>query len=92
MAHPYTPTTYRRPFLQRVRSARTVAGLSPAEIAERLKIPKDTYLRYETRTLLPHHLVEAFCVVTGCNLVWLLTGSHQRADRPGGTDSIRHHA
>ena len=54
MAKPYTPTQYRKAFTGRVKAARTVSGLSPLETAEKLGIPKDTYHRYETRTLLPH--------------------------------------
>ena len=77
---PYTPTTYRRAFVQRVRAARTLASLQPLEMANKLGVPKDTYHRYETRTLLPHHLLEIFCQLTGQDLHWLITG---RLQRPG---------
>lgn len=79
---PYTPTTYRRAFVQRVRAARTLASLNPLEMANKLGVPKDTYHRYETRTLLPHHLLEIFCQLTGTDLQWLITG---RLHRPGLT-------
>lgn len=76
---PYTPTTYRRAFVQRVRAARTLASLNPLEMANLLGVPKDTYHRYETRTLLPHHLLEVFCQLASCDLHWLITGRLQRA-------------
>lgn len=79
---PYTPTTYRRAFVQRVRAARTLASLNPLEMANLLGVPKDTYHRYETRTLLPHHLLETFCQLVNCDLQWLITG---RLHRPGLT-------
>src|SRR5581483_3703613 len=69
-----TPTRYRRQFFERVRAARVSAGKSPAEMAQLLRVPKDTYHRYETRTLLPHHLMEIFCKLTRSDLDWLVTG------------------
>ena len=84
MAKPYTPTQYRKAFTGRVKAARTVSGLSPLETAEKLGIPKDTYHRYETRTLLPHHLRERFCTLMGCDLVWLITGARLRPDAASG--------
>lgn len=80
VAKPYTPTTYRNAFVQRVRSARILAEKNPLEMAQLLGVPKDTYHRYETRTLLPHHLIETFCELTGQELHWLVTGRHQRAE------------
>jgi hypothetical protein len=79
VSKPYTPTTYRNAFVQRVRAARTLAEKNPLEMAQLLGVPKDTYHRYETRTLLPHHLLETFCKLTGQDLTWLITGRHQRA-------------
>jgi DNA-binding XRE family transcriptional regulator len=69
-----TPTRYRRAFFERIRAARVSAGKSPAEMAQLLGVPKDTYHRYETRTLLPHHLMEKFCRLTDKELDWLITG------------------
>lgn len=83
---PYTPTSYRKAFVQRVRAARTLAEKNPLEMAQLLGVPKDTYHRYETRTLLPLHLVESFCLLTGTNLHWLITGRQLRPD--SGADSV----
>lgn len=86
---PYTPTTYRNAFVQRVRAARTLAEKNPLEMAQLLGVPKDTYHRYETRTLLPHHLLELFCKLTGQDLTWLVTGRHQRPDAGGDSLATR---
>lgn len=86
---PYTPTTYRNAFVQRVRAARTLAEKNPLEMAQLLGIPKDTYHRYETRTLLPHHLLETFCKLTGQDLTWLITGRHRRPEPEGDSLDAR---
>jgi len=86
---PYTPTTYRRAFVQRVRAARTLASKNPLEMAQLLGVPKDTYHRYETRTLLPHHLIELFCQLTGADLFWLVTGRLHRPSLQTETQAPR---
>jgi len=86
---PYTPTTYRKAFLARVRAARTVANREPIDVAAKLGIPKDTYLRYESRTLLPHHLVLPFCLYTGADPTWLVTGERFRVDADGNAVPAR---
>lgn len=86
---PYTPTTYRNAFVQRVRAARTLAEKTPLEMAQLLDVPKDTYHRYETRTLLPHHLLETFCKLTGQDLTWLITGKHRRSEPAGDSLAAR---
>jgi len=49
-------------------------------MAELLGVRKDTYHRYETRTLMPHHMVELFCRLTDQELNWLVTGQRLRLD------------
>lgn len=77
---PSTPRQYREDFLQRTESARVVSGLSREELVQRLaeasgtKIKPDTYKRWETRTLMPHHLIIPFCEITGADPYMLLTG------------------
>ncbi len=76
-----TPRQYREDFLRRVISARTVAGMSREDVIaglERgtgLKIKLQTYKKWETRTLLPHHLIIPFCEVTGADPYMILTGT-----------------
>lgn len=89
MGKPYTPTTYRKAFVQRVRASRIQADQSPLDMAKLLGIPKDTYHRYETRTLLPHHLLQTFCNLTGQDLYWLVTGSRFRADTDSDSGTSR---
>lgn len=70
-----TPSQWRDQFIERVRAARIVSGRKPIEVAAALGVNIDTYNRWETRALLPHHLVMPFCSITGADPVMLLTGS-----------------
>jgi hypothetical protein len=71
---PSTPSQWRDEFIARVRSARIVSGKKPVEVAAYLGVSLDTYNRWETRALLPHHLVMPFCTFVGADPVMLLTG------------------
>jgi hypothetical protein len=86
-----SPAAYRAAFFKRVRTAREFYSDSPQEMAKALGIPYGTYVRYETRTMLPHHLIPRFCQITGVSADWLFHGpSAARAlssQRPAtGTD------
>lgn len=83
-----TPAQYRTKFFERIRAARSLAGKNPAQMAELLGVPKDTYHRYETRTLLPHHLIPVFCQLTGTEIDWLL-GGFRRAGRGSNPEASR---
>jgi hypothetical protein len=72
---PSTPATYRKQFIDRLRSLRVASGLTPDEIAQRLGVRMDTYQRWEKRTLIPHHLIMPFCDATQADPYLLLTGS-----------------
>lgn len=84
-----SPAKYRAAFVQRVRAARVLSGKSPADMATLLGVPKDTYHRYETRTLLPHHLIELFCDLTGTDIPRLITGLQRRSEPKGDPGSTR---
>lgn len=84
-----TPAQYRAKFVERVRAARALAGKSPAEMAELLGVNKDTYHRYETRTLLPHHLMTLFCQMTGTEVDWLVRGFRRGAERGSNPEASR---
>ncbi len=73
-----TPTAYEDSFRRRVRSARALYTEEPKEMARALGVREDTYYRYETRTMLPHHLIPRFCELTGVTVEWLMNGP-----RPG---------
>lgn len=69
-----TPASFRREFCERVRAARVTSSKTAQEVAEYLGVPKDTYLRWESRALLPHHLIAPFCEITRTDIYRLLTG------------------
>jgi YrbI family 3-deoxy-D-manno-octulosonate 8-phosphate phosphatase len=72
MADRSSPEAFQRAFLARTRSVRRAAGLSRAEAARRLGIDPDAYAAFETRSLLPHHLIAAFARLVGVPLASLL--------------------
>jgi transcriptional regulator with XRE-family HTH domain len=56
---------FRTVFCARVRALRIAQGMTQAEMAEALGIGGEAYRSYESRALMPHHLVEAFARITG---------------------------
>lgn len=44
-------------------------------MAKALDIPADRYRKYESRTPLPHELLERFALITGVTLEYLVTGN-----------------
>lgn len=71
---PTSPATYRAQFFERVRTARKFYTDHPPTMAEALGVDKGTYYRYETRLMLPHHLIPLFCEITGVPMDWLMKG------------------
>jgi DNA-binding XRE family transcriptional regulator len=71
---PMAPTAYEEAFRRRVRAARALYTEEPKEMARALGVREDTYYRYETRTMLPHHLIERFCQITGVTVDYLIKG------------------
>ena len=69
-----TPSAYEEAFRRRVRNARALYTENPKEMARALGVREDTYYRYESRTMLPHHLMQRFCEITGVTLEWLVNG------------------
>lgn len=63
--------------LQRTKEARNRVGASQAEMARMLRIGHSAYKRYEDRTPLPHHLIEAFCGITQTDIHYFVTGRHR---------------
>lgn len=69
-----TPASYKAAFFKRVRAARMRFTENPPEMAKALGVPKDTYYRYEERTMLPHHLIPRFCELCDVKVDWLILG------------------
>lgn len=68
-------------FLGRTVAARALKFKSGREMAIALGWGEDqqaTYSKYETRTPLPHYLIQQFCKIVGVEVEWLMTG-----DGPG---------
>ncbi len=81
-----TAQAYAEAFIGRVRALRAASGLSAAEMARRLGVEDETYGAFETKTLLPHHLIPAFAALTGSTLRFVLAGEPAR--EPDGGDRL----
>jgi DNA-binding XRE family transcriptional regulator len=84
-----TPAQYRAKFFERVRAARNMGGHSPAEMARLLDVPKDTYHRYESRVLMPHHLIPQFCQLNGVEVEWLVRGGRREEVQAPQKQAVR---
>lgn len=73
---------YKQAFIERVKAARIAAGMKQWQIAEALGIPQPLYKHYETRSLLPHHLIGRFCIVARADPEWLVTGRGPKLPKP----------
>jgi len=82
MADSETEAQYKEAFFERVRAARTAANMKQWQLANALDMPQDKYKQYEGRSLLPHHLIGRFCIITRVDPEWLLTGRGQKPLKP----------
>lgn len=69
-----TLSEFRAAFKRRTALAREARGYTQEQLAELLNTTQGSYQKYEGRSLLPHHLVERFCLLCGIDSNWLLTG------------------
>ena len=74
MAEPEAELEYKQQFILRVTKSRTASGMKQWQIAEAMGIPQDKYKQYETRSLMPHHLIGRFCAICRVDPEWLVTG------------------
>lgn len=79
-----TPAKYKTAFCQRIANARDSAGFTQETMGKALGIGRDRYAKYETRSLMPHHLLVEFCKLTGHHPWYILTG--QASPKSPGTD------
>lgn len=77
-----TPAQFEELFIQRVKALRQAKGWTSAEMATALGVPHDRYRKYESRTPLPHDLIERFALVTGVSVEFLITGRKVRGKGP----------
>jgi transcriptional regulator with XRE-family HTH domain len=82
MAESETEAQYRQAFMERVALARIARGFKQWQLAEALGMAQDKYKQYEGRSLLPHHLIGRFCIVTRVDPEWLVTGRGQKPLKP----------
>jgi hypothetical protein len=82
MAESETETQFKQSFIDRVKAARIATGMKQWQIAESLGMAQDKYKQYESRSLLPHHLIGRFCIVTRVDPEWLVTGRGQKPIKP----------
>jgi transcriptional regulator with XRE-family HTH domain len=82
MAVPETETQYKAAFIARVKAARVARNFKQWQLAEALGMPQDKYKQYESRSLLPHHLIGRFCLITHIDPEWLITGRGDKGLRP----------
>jgi transcriptional regulator with XRE-family HTH domain len=81
---------FTRGFCTRVRAHRLARGFSRAEMARALGVTIAAYEKYETRSPLPHHLIEPFAVITGADLEELFErGDDSAPMAPTGTAVAR---
>lgn len=69
-----TPTEFKQQFVGRVRQIRENLGWNRADMAEAMGVEEQTWIKYETRTPLPHHLIPKFCRITRVEMWFLFTG------------------
>lgn len=82
MSESETETQYKQRFMERVKGARIARALKQWELAEALGMPQDKYKQYESRSLLPHHLIGRFCIVCHVDPEWLVTGRGKKPLQP----------
>jgi DNA-binding XRE family transcriptional regulator len=67
-------SAYKAAFLGRVAAARLLRFETQDPAATAIGLAQDTYKQYETRSLMPHHLIPRFCAICGVSTEWLISG------------------
>ena len=82
MADSETETEYKQSFIARVAQARIARNMKQWQIAEAMGIAQDKYKQYESRSLLPHHMIGRFCIICRVEPEWLVTGRGAKPLQP----------
>lgn len=65
---------FNRDLVKRVRELRKSRGWTADQMATALGVGVDRYRKYESRTPLPHYLIERFALIVGRDIDYVLTG------------------
>lgn len=68
-------------FIARVKALREERGWTAERMAHALRVPPERYRKYESRTPLPHYLIEPFAILTDRDILYVLTGAPSRRGR-----------
>lgn len=68
-------------FTNRTAELRRLRGFTQADMAALLAIPLARYKKYETRSPLPHYLLERFAALTKVSVETLVTGRNRESLR-----------
>lgn len=82
MSENETEAQFKQEFTKRVKAARASLGWKQWQMANALDMPQDKYKQYEGRSLLPHHLIGRFCLITHIDPTWLMTGRGEKPIQP----------
>lgn len=73
---------FRQEFIGRVRRARSSTGKKQWEIALAMGVEQDEYKHWESKRLMPHHLIARFSFSCQVDPIWLLTGHGKMKGSP----------
>lgn len=75
---------FNQALLDRVKRLREGRNLTAEEMAIALDIPPERYRKYESRSPMPHYLIERFALIVGRDVEYILTGKLKptRGPRP----------
>ena len=74
MIDPITPEEFDALYIARVKALRQLRGMTAGQMSSLLGVPAERYRKYESRTPMPHALMEQFALITGVSVEFLLTG------------------
>jgi transcriptional regulator with XRE-family HTH domain len=77
-----TPKEFEELFIARTKALRELNGKTSAEMAMALGIPPERYRKYESRSPMPHDLIEKFALIVGQPLAFVMTGRRVRGGGP----------
>ena len=72
---------YKKAFQEKIQAAQKLSGLTDDEIADRMGISKDQYMRYKSRYWMRVDLIVPFCEVTGADLKQFMAPPPARKSR-----------